>query len=96
MNKYESVIIVNNSISEDVKKETIGKIENFIKENGKLEKVDVLGAKKLAYEIQKQKEGYYVVFYFDAKSQYILELERIYRITDEILKFMTIRVNEED
>lgn len=96
MNKYESVIIINNSLSEEIKNKTIRKFEEYIKGNGILEKIDILGAKKLAYEIQKQKEGYYVVFYFETKSQNVLELERMYRVKDEVLKFMTIKVNEEE
>lgn len=91
MNKYESVIIINNSLEDEKKKETIDKIEEFLNENAKMEKKEILGTKKLAYEIQKQKEGYYVVFYFETESKYIQELERIYRITDEIIKFITVR-----
>ena len=94
MNKYESIIIINNSLSEEIKKKTIKKFEEYIKGNGILEKIDILGAKKLAYEIQKQKEGYYVVYYFEAKSKNIQELERMYRVKDEILKYLTIRTDE--
>lgn len=91
MNKYESVIIVNNSIEENQKEETINKIKKFIEENGEITKTDILGAKRLAYEIRKQNMGYYVVFNFNAEPTVITELERIYRITDEIMKFMTIK-----
>ena len=66
----------------------------MINNDGKVEKVDELGKKKLAYEIQKNKEGYYVVFNFEANPDLISELERNYRITDEVIKFMTIKVEE--
>ena len=50
-----------------------------------------MGRRKLAYDIGKNTEGYYVVFTFEAKPELIAELERNYRITDEIIKFITIR-----
>ncbi len=54
-----------------------------------------MGLRKLAYEIGKNKEGYYVVFEFEAKPELIVELERNYRINDEIIKFIVVRKNEE-
>ena len=94
MNKYESVIIINDSLNQEKKDEISDKIKEFITKNGELEKMEILGSKKLAYEIQKQKTGYYEVIYFNANPSVITELERIYRITDEIMKFMTIKVEE--
>jgi len=91
MNKYESVIIINPSVEEEGMKALIQKFTDLINKNGKVEKVDELGKKKLAYEVKKNKEGYYVVFYFDAEPQSIAELERNYRITDEVIKFIVIR-----
>ena len=50
-----------------------------------------MGKRKLAYEIKKQKEGFYIVFKFEAKPELISELERNYRITDEVMKFIVIK-----
>ena len=94
MNKYESVIIINPSVDEEGIKSLVQKFTDLINTEGKLEKADELGRKKLAYEIQKNTEGFYVVFYFEANPSLISELERIYRITDEIIKFMTVKVEE--
>ena len=94
MSKYESVIIINPSVDEEEIKSLVQKFTDLINTDGKLEKADELGRKKLAYEIQKNTEGFYVVFYFEANPSLISELERIYRITDEIIKFMTIKVEE--
>lgn len=91
MNKYESVIIINPSVEEEGMKVLIQKFTDLINKNGKVEKVDELGKKKLAYEVKKNKEGYYVVFYFEAEPQSIAELERNYRITDEVIKFIVVR-----
>ena len=94
MNKYESIIIINPSVDEEKVKELTTKFTDMINEDGKVEKVDNLGKKKLAYPVKKNAEGYYVVFYFTANPSIIAELERNYRITDDVIKFMTINVNE--
>jgi small subunit ribosomal protein S6 len=94
MNNYESIIIINDSLEEKQKKDTINMVQKIINKNGKLNKTDILGSKKLAYEIRKQKTGYYCVFNFVAESIAIVELERLFRMTDEIVKFITVRVDE--
>lgn len=94
MNKYESVVIINPNVDEEGVKSLVKKFTDLINTDGKVEKVDELGKKKLAYEVQKNKEGYYVVFYFEANPNLIAELERNYRITDEVIKFMSIKVEE--
>lgn len=94
MNKYESVVIINPNIDEEGIKSLIQKFTTLINNDGKLEKADELGKRRLAYEVKKNKEGYYVVFYFEANTSLIAELERNYRITDEVIKFMTVKVDE--
>ncbi len=94
MNKYESVIIINPNVDEEGTKALVQKFTDLINSDGKLEKADELGKRRLAYEVKKNKEGYYVVFYFEANTSLISELERNYRITDEVIKFMTIKVEE--
>lgn len=91
MNKYESVIIINPNASEEIVKGLIERFTALINNDGKVEKVDEVGKKKLAYEIAKNKEGYYVVFDFEANPSLIKELERNYRITDEVIKFIVIK-----
>ena len=91
MNKYESVIIINPSLEEQGIKDVITKFTDLINSDGKVENVDEMGRRKLAYEIKKQSEGYYVVYTFEANPEFISELERIYRITDSVMKFITIR-----
>ena len=94
MNKYESVVIINPNVDEEGVKSLVKKFTDLINTDGKVEKVDELGKKKLAYEVQKNKEGYYLVFYFEANPNLISELERNYRITDEVIKFMSVKVEE--
>jgi small subunit ribosomal protein S6 len=91
MNKYESIIIINPNIDEAGLKALEEKLTGLINENGKVEEVISMGKRKLSYEIKKNKEAYYVQFNFESKPEAITELERIYRITDDVLKFITIK-----
>ena len=91
MNKYESVIIVNPNLEEEIVKNLIKKFSDLINTDGTVASVEEMGKRKLAYEIKKQKEGFYIVFKFEAKPELISELERNYRITDEVMKFIVIK-----
>jgi len=94
MTKYESIVIMNPSLDENGIKELTKKFEDLINTLGKVEDVTSMGKKKLAYEINKQKEGYYVLYTFDAEPNSISELERNYRITDNVMKFITTKKEE--
>ena len=80
MNKYESVIIINPNVDEEKVKKLEDTFTNLINKNGN--------------DIKKNKEGIYVTFYFEASPDLIAELERNYRITDEIMKFIVVREEE--
>ena len=95
MNKYETIFIINPNVDDAGIKELIQKFSDLINSDGKVEKVEEMGKRKLAYEIKKNKEGYYVVINFEANPTLIKELERIYRITDEVIKFIVVRKDEE-
>ncbi len=77
MNQYESIIIVNPNLDEAGLKALEEKFTGLINENGKVESVENMGKKKLAYEIK--------------KPDSIKELERVYRITDDIMKFIVVK-----
>ena len=94
MNEYERVIIINPNLEEEAIKALIEKISNLINTDGKVSSVEEVGKKKLAYEIKKNKEGFYVVFKFEANPELITELERVYRITDEVIKFIVVKEEE--
>lgn len=96
MRKYESVIIINPKLEEDEIKGTISKYTEMAKGfSGKEPDVEELGEKKLAYEIKKHDTGYYAVLKFYSKPEDITELERQYRIDDNIMKFIVVRMDEE-
>jgi small subunit ribosomal protein S6 len=91
MNKYESIFIVNSGIGEDAIRAAVEKIKALIEANATLDGIDEWGNKKLAYEVMKQKEGYYVLAGFTSNPEFPKELERIFRITDEIIKYIIIK-----
>ncbi len=91
MNKYESIIIINPNCTDEAIKGLESRFTGLINQNGKVESVENMGKKKLAYEIKKNKEAIYMLFNFEAKPDSIAELERNYRITDDILKFIVVK-----
>lgn len=91
MNKYESVIIINPNTDEETIEETISKTTDLISKQGKVIQIDKLGIKKLAYEIRRCKEGYYISFEYETEPSVIAEVERQFRINENILKFLTIK-----
>ena len=93
MNKYESMYILKPDLDDETRKALIEKFSALVTGNGgKIEKVDEWGHRKLAYEIDYIKEGYYVLMTFEAPSELPLELERNYNISDSILRYNVIRL----
>lgn len=91
MNKYETILIIKPTLTEEETKGTIKKIVNLINNNGKATKVEEWGKRKLAYPIQKFIEGYYVLINFKSEPSFIEELNRVYNITDEIIKHIIVK-----
>jgi len=92
--KYEVVIIVKPS-DEEVTNATIAKFENIIKNTGGVvDKIDRWGKKRLAYEVKDFMEGYYTLINFTAEPATVFELERVLKITDEVLKHMVIKLED--
>ena len=94
MNKYESVVIINPNLENEQVSALIKKFSGLINNDGKVSSVDELGKKKLAYEIKKNKEAYYIIIHFEANPDLITELERIYRISDDVIKFIIVKEGE--
>ena len=96
LNKYESIYIIKPDVEEAGIKELVEKFNTLIEtEGGKVSETQEWGLKRLAYPIQKKEQGYYVLVNFEAKPESIVELERVYKITDSVMKFITIRKDEE-
>lgn len=91
MKKYYEIMYIVKPIEEDAFKEVVAKFDKLITENGgKVKKTDCWGKKRLAYEIQDLQEGLYVLVTFQAEAAAVRELDRVMRITDEVLRHMII------
>ena len=88
--KYETVIVLSTKIGEDGIQALVEKFKNLISKHGTLESVDEWGIRRLAYAINYETEGYYVLFNFESKPDFPAELDRIYKITDGILRSLII------
>ncbi|MBR4110704.1 MAG: 30S ribosomal protein S6 [Clostridia bacterium] len=90
-NNYETIMIINSAMEEAAIKSAVEKIKDLISANGTVESVEEWGNKKLAYPVKKHSEGYYVLVNFSSNPEFIDELERVYNITDEVLKHIVIK-----
>lgn len=96
MRKYETVFISHPDLQEPARKDLFEKVKNIVaKENGILVDFDDWGNKKLAYEIRKNTRGHYVCMTFGGDGDTVSEMERIFRLDDNILKFMTIVIDKD-
>ncbi len=91
MREYETIFIMKEEITEEEKNKVVKTIKDYISINGNILKAEELGKKKLAYEIKGNSYGYYYLIEFEGLENSIRELERIYRITESIIKFIVIR-----
>ena len=92
MNKYELAVVVNAKIEDDARAAVIEKVQSYITRfGGKVSDVDEWGKKRLAYEIQKMREGYYYFIHFEADATAPAEIEARLRIMDNVLRFLCVR-----
>jgi small subunit ribosomal protein S6 len=90
MSHYETMIVVDAMISEDAIEREIKKIEARIEAQGQIIKTDIWGKRKLAYDIRKKSHGFYAVIYYTAATTVVTELERDFRINENILRWITL------
>lgn len=86
---YEFVLVVSVKLGEKTE-EIINKFKNLIESNAELKNINSWGKKKLAYQINKESEGEYVLFEFESNSEFPKELDRISQITDGVLRSMIV------
>lgn len=96
MNQYELALVVNAKVEDDVKNAVVEAAKELVTRfGGNITNVEDAGKKRLAYEIQKMKEGYYFFIQFDAEATVPAEIESRLRIMDNVLRFLCIRRDEE-
>ena len=95
MNIYENIVILNASLSDEEIETASGKIKDLITNSGgEILKTDVWGRRKLAYEIKKQKKGFYLLLVFKSPSAAIKKLEGYYKVFDPVVKYMVIKLEK--
>ncbi len=92
MAKYETMLITSSALDEEASTALVGKFKSMIEENGTIDSVDEWGKRRLAYPINDEVEGVYTVIQFTSNPEFPAELERVYKITDGVLRFLTLAV----
>ena len=97
MRSYELMVIVNPDLETEALESALQKVEKLITDNaGQVESVDRWGKKRLAYEINHIREAQYALFYFTGQPATIKEVDRVLRITDEVMRFMVFKRPDKD
>lgn len=97
MQRYESIFIVRPSLTEEETNNVVDKMKGVLdKGHATVLKVDNWGKRKLAYEVNREQKGTYIYVQFEASGGIVNELERMYRMEDAVLKFLTVRCDGEE
>jgi len=95
MNKYELAVVVSAKIEDEERAAVVDKCKALIERfGGTITNVDDWGKRRLAYEIQKMREGFYYFIQFDAESSAPAEIESRVRIMDNVLRYLVVRADE--
>ena len=95
MNKYELALIVNAKIEDDERTAVVDRAQEYVKRaGGNITEVEDWGKKRLAYEIQKMREGFYYFIHFEGEANAPAQIEENVRIMDNVLRFLCVRADE--
>ena len=95
MAKYETMMVTTATLDEEASAALIGKFKSLIEANGTIDSVDDWGKRRLAYPINKQTEGVYTVIKFTSAPEFPSELDRVYKITEGVLRSIIVAQDEE-
>jgi len=96
MRNYEIMFIVRPDVTEEEVDKLIAQMEGVVAgTSGKLEKVEKLGRRRLAYRVAKQREGIYVLFRLQGSGDTVKEFERRLKVIDTVIKYLTVRIDED-
>lgn len=91
MRKYEVMYIIRPDLEQEAVQATVEKFQNIINNGGEITKHDLMGKRRLAYEINKHRDGHYVLVHFNANNEVIAELDRVMKISDEIIRYLIVK-----
>ncbi len=95
LRSYENMIILHPELSDEEREQFLEKVKSTVEKNqGVIEELKDWNRRKLAYPIQDYREGHYHIVYFSGNNHVLEELERFYRVSDEVLRFLFIRLEE--
>jgi small subunit ribosomal protein S6 len=96
MRKYELIFIVRTDFPEEELGKLITQMEGVVTSHGgKVEKVEKMGRRRLAYRVERQREGVYILFVVEGSGETVKEFERRLRVNDAVIKYLSVRVDEE-
>ena len=95
MNQYEVMYVIDPALEDGARVELINRFSELVKKNGgEIDRVDEWGKRRLAYAINYKNEGYYVLVNFSASSDLPREIERVLQISEDVLRYLIVRVEE--
>lgn len=92
--KYETIFIINANLDEETTAAVVDKFKTLIEANGEIGSIDLWGKRRLAYPINYMNEGYYVFISFNAPHEFPAELDRIFNITESIIRGIVVNRDE--
>jgi small subunit ribosomal protein S6 len=96
MRKYEVMFIIRPDVSEEEVDKVIAQMESAVTQTeGRIEKVEKMGRRRLAYRVARCREGLYVLFTLEGSGDTVKEFERRLKVSDAVIKFLTVRIDEE-
>ncbi|PLT47939.1 SSU ribosomal protein S6p [Paenibacillus pasadenensis] len=91
MRKYELMYIIRPETEQEAVQALVEKFNGIIANGGEVTKSDVLGKRRLAYEINKIRDGIYVLVHFTGPTEVVNELDRVIKITDDVIRFLIVK-----
>lgn len=91
MRNYELMYIIRPDVEQETVQAVVEKFQGIIVNGGEIVKHDIMGKRRLAYEINKHRDGTYVLVQFTGSTAVVTELERVLKITDEVIRHMVVR-----
>ncbi len=91
MNQYEMVVVLKPNLEDEGRTAVLDRLKEAIETNGNVGEIDDWGTRRLAYEINYIKEGYYYVLNYEADPTVVAEVERRARIMDQVIRYLTIK-----
>lgn len=94
-NLYEGMYVISATLSDDARNKALDRIQNGITNHGgEIKKIHEQGRRRLAYEIEGHREGYYYLVYFTAPTPAITELWQEYHLNEDLIRFITLRADK--